>query len=126
MADNLFEITVRNKYRFPFKGCISAEDLWDLTPAQLDSVYKALNREAKAVSEDSLMAEHTGNVELRNKVEIVKYIFSVKKEEKAAIERAAVNAEKARRIKEILADKQDSALKSKSEEELLKMLESLE
>ena len=40
---NIFEYAVRNKIRFPFKGMISSEDLWDLTLENLDSIYKTLN-----------------------------------------------------------------------------------
>ena len=49
---NLFEIAAREKYRYPFKGSISTEDLWDLNQAQLDTVFKALSREARAAGEE--------------------------------------------------------------------------
>lgn len=35
---NIFEAATRYKYRFPFKGMISVEDLWDLKLQDLDSV----------------------------------------------------------------------------------------
>ena len=44
MAAN-FELATKEKYRFPFKGMIGVEDLWDLDVNQLDSVFKALNKE---------------------------------------------------------------------------------
>ena len=43
----LFEIATRNKYRFPFKGWISTEDLWDLSVQNLDGIFKTLNKEFK-------------------------------------------------------------------------------
>ena len=122
---NLFEIASREKYRFPYKGMISVEDLWDLSPAALDGVYKALNKTMKAQAEDSLMAEREADETTQNMVEIVKHIFSVKKEEAKARRMAAENAEKRRHIMDILARKQDEALNNKSEEELLKMLDEL-
>lgn len=122
---NLFEIASREKYRFPYKGMISVEDLWDLSPAALDGVYKALNKTMKAQAEDSLMAEREADETTQNMVEIVKHIFSVKKEEAKARKMAAENAEKRRHIMDILARKQDEALNNKSEEELLKMLDEM-
>ena len=122
---NLFEIASREKYRFPYKGQISVEDLWDLSPAALDGIYKALNRTIKAQDEDSLMAEREADQTTANMVEIVKHIFTVKRDEQRARKAAIENAEKRRHIMDILARKQDEALNNKSEEELLKMLDEL-
>ena len=38
----LFKLAAKEKYRFPFRGNISVEDLFDLTTSQLDVVYKEL------------------------------------------------------------------------------------
>lgn len=122
---NLFEIASREKYRFPYKGQISVEDLWDLSPAALDGIYKALNRTIRDQDEDSLMAEREADPTTANMVEIVKHIFTVKRDEQRARKAAIENAEKRRHIMDILARKQDEALNNKSEEELLKMLDEL-
>lgn len=122
---NLFEIATREKYRFPYKGMISTEDLWDLPMTALDSIYKALNRNVKVQAEESLMSESEADPKAQNMVEIVKHIFSVKREEANARKAAAENAEKKRHILDILARKQDEALNAKSEEELMKMLDEL-
>ena len=122
---NLFEIAAREKYRFPYKGQITVEDLWDLSPTALDSIYKVLNKTMKAQEDESLMAERAKDTTTENMVMIVKYIFAVKKEETNARKAAAENAEKRRHIMDILARKQDEALNNKSEEELLKMLDEL-
>ena len=52
---NIFEEATRYKYRFPFKGMISVEDLWDLKLQDLDSVFKLLNKEKKQSDEESLL-----------------------------------------------------------------------
>ncbi len=122
---NLFEIASRAKYRFPYKGLISTEDLWDLSPAQLDTIYKTLNKNAKALGEESLLNEVTVDTALTNMVEIVKHIFNVKREEAEARKAAAANAEKRKRLLEIIAQKQDEALLNMSEADLQKMLADL-
>ena len=122
---NLFEIASRKKYRFPYKGMITVEDLWDLSPAALDGIYRALNKTIKAQAEDSLMDEREADETTANMVEIVKHIFSVKRDEAKARREAMENAEKRRHIMDILARKQDEALNNKSEEELLKMLDNM-
>ena len=124
---NIFEMATRNKFRFPYKGLISVEDLWDLGQVQLDSIYKNLNKEIKQIQEESLLsAKNSEDAELQAKIDIVKYIFTIKQQE--AIQRSidAENAEKKRRIMEILAQKQDDSLMGKSEDELRKMLKELE
>ena len=124
---NIFEMATRNKFRFPCKGLISVEDLWDLGQVQLDSIYKNLNKEIKQIQEESLLsAKNSEDAELQAKIDIVKHIFTVKQQE--AIRRSidAENADKKRRIMEILAQKQDDSLMGKSEDELRKMLKELE
>lgn len=124
---NIFEMATRNKFRFPYKGLISVEDLWDLGQVQLDSIYKNLNKEIKQIQEESLLsAKNSEDAELQAKIDIVKHIFTVKQQE--AIQRGidAENADKKRRIMEILAQKQDDSLMGKSEDELRKMLKELE
>ena len=124
---DLFEMATRNKFRFPYKGMISVEDLWDLGPIQLDTVYKALNREIKKADEVSLVStDNSEDAELTAKINIVKFIFDVKTNEAAARKIAVENAEKKRRIAEILAQKQEESLMSKSEDELKKMLDAFD
>ena len=122
-----FEIAVRNKYRFPFKGSITVEDLWDLSMSDLDKVYKALNAQKKQSEEDSLLTTRNAeSAELQTKIDIVKYIYSEKVVEKENREKAAENRAKRQRIMEILANKQDAALENMSEDELKAMLSQME
>lgn len=126
-AGKLFETATRNKMRFPFRGMISVEDLWDLSLTNLDSVFKTLNAEAKKSEEESLLeTKSKENEELSNKIEIVKYIVNVKLEEKRAREDARKNAEMRQRLLEIKAKRQDAALENMSDEDLDKMLAELD
>lgn len=122
----LFETATRNKMRFPFRGMISVEDLWDLSLTNLDSVFKTLNAEAKKSEEESLLeTKFKENEELFNKIEIVKYIVNIKLEEKKTRENARKNAEMKQRLLEIKAKRQDAALENMSDEDLDKMLAEL-
>ena len=115
----MFEYAVRHKVRFPYKGSISVEELWDLPVKELDVVFKTLNGKLKQASEDSLLATKSKEEELLQKqIEIVKYIFNTKSEE--ANERAAEVArrEQRQKIMGIMANKQDEALRNMSMEEL--------
>lgn len=119
---DMFEVATREKYRFPYKGMISVEDLWDLNATQLDGVYKALSKEVKVQGEDSLMAETTIDKDLTNKIEIVKHIFTVKQNEAEARKVAAENKRKRERIAEVLAQKEDEALRNMSADELKQLM----
>lgn len=118
----LFKLAAKEKYRFPFRGNISVEDLFDLTTSQLDVVYKELKSQVKESSDSLLKEVSTEDKELKNKIEIVKTIFEDKKTE--AVQKEQVLAEKQRkeRIKELIAQKKDQGLVDKSIEELEAML----
>lgn len=127
MENNLFAIATKEKYLYPYKGAISTEDLWDLTPNDLDKVFKNLNAQLKQFGEESLL--HTYDCKeasvLNNKISIIKHILSVKLEEIHEREQAAANAAKRQRIMELIASKEDAALNELSTDELRKMLDEL-
>lgn len=127
MSDiNLFEVATRANYQFPFRGMVNVIDLWDLSITNLDSVFKALNAEAKKHEEESLLnAKSKEDEEISNKIRIIKYIVSVKLAEKKAREDAKKNAEMKQRLLEIKAKRQDAALENMSDEELDKALAEL-
>ena len=123
---NIFEYATRNKVRFPFKGVISAEDLWDLSLTNLDSIYKILNKQMKQSEEESLLkTKATVDEELEVQIAIVKHIVSVKLAEKESAEKALAKKEQKQKIMSILAAKENEALQNSSVEELQKMLDEL-
>ena len=123
---NIFEYANRNKIRFPFKGMISAEDLWDLSLANLDSIYKTLNKQVKQSEEESLLTTKTNvDTELEVQIAIVKHIVSVKLEEQDAREKAAAKKAQKQKIMSIIATKEDEALQNSSVDDLRKMLDEL-
>lgn len=126
----IFEMASQFKFRYPYKGLITTEDLWDLTPAQLDTVYRNLSKELKTTDEDSLI--YTRSVEegikaneLKNKIEVVKYIFNHKQQAAELARMAAENAAEKQRILAVLADMEDNALRNMSKDDLLKRLSEL-
>lgn len=125
IMSDLFKIAVKNKYRFTYKGVQTVEDLWDLSVEELDKIYKTLNKQKKSEAEESLLATTSKeDKELNNKIEIIKTIVADKLSDKEKSVKAAERRAKNRRILEIMADKQEDELKSKSLDELKAMLES--
>ena len=124
---NLFEYAVRNKLRFPYKGMVTVEDLFDLPVKELDKIYKTLKKEIKTETEESLLVEmNEKEVELSNKVEIVKTIVFEKLEEakkqKERIEKKAARE----KLLAIRAEKENEALRNQSLDELDRMIAELE
>lgn len=122
MAD-LFKIATKKKYRFNYKGLISVEDLWELNVQELDKIYKNLKSQQRNNSEESLLQTVSKeDKELNNKIEIIRVIVSDKLAAQDRAKKAAAQKIQNQRILEIMADKQDAALKEKSVEELQAML----
>ena len=124
--EKMFEYATRNKVRFPFKGLISVEDLWDLSLTNLDSIYKTLNKQVKQSEEESLLNTRTTvDKELDVQIAIVKHIVAVKLAEQEAREKASAKKAQKQKIMAIIASKQDEALQNSSVEDLQKMLDEL-
>ena len=125
-VENIFEFASRNKVRFPFKGMISVEDLWDLSLTNLDSIYKTLNKQVKQSEEESLLSTKASvDTELEVQIAIVKHIVSVKLAEKEAAEKASVKKAQKQKIMSIIATKENEELQNSSIDDLKKMLDEL-
>lgn len=110
------------------KGNLTVEQLWDLSmedlKVEVKNQYEVI-KEASIDDDPDLSFLGDGKVDSKEtlKFEILKDIFTTKKQE---IENSAVEAEKRmknKRIMEIIAKKQDEDLQGKSIEELKAMLE---
>nr|DAJ47664.1 MAG TPA: hypothetical protein [Caudoviricetes sp.] len=124
--ENMFEYATRNKVRFPFKGQISVEDLWDLRANDLDTVFKTLNRQVKQSKEESLLTTKTAeDTVLDIQIAIVKHIFDIKMQEANARLLDKEHKAQKQKIMAILANKQELELQNKSVDELQKMLEEI-
>lgn len=125
-TEKIFEFATRNKVRFPFKGMISVEDLWDLSITNLDSIYKTLNKQVKQSEEESLLnTKASVDTELEVQIAIVKHIVSVKLAEKEAAEKASAKKAQKQKIMSIIATKENEALQNSSIDDLKKMLDEL-
>ena len=122
----MFEIATRTKMRFPFKGLVSVEDLWDLSVKDLDSIFKTLNAQVKKSQEESLLATKTKEDEtLAIQIEIVKYIVKTKLDEAETAKQSKELKERKQKLMEMIAEKKDEALRNASVEELQAMLDNL-
>ena len=125
-VENIFEYATRHKVRFPFKGNLSVEDLWDLRVEDLDQIFKTLHAKQKQSQEESLLNTKNKEEELIDiQIAIIKYIVVVKLAEKEAQKKAAENKAKKQKILAIMAARDEKALENSSDEELRRMLEDL-
>ena len=123
---NIFEMAARCKYRFPYRGNISVEDLWDLPVKALDGIFKTLNAEVKQSQEESLLENKSPEDEvLANKIAIIRHIVAVKQEEASALKDLREKSAKKQKILELMEKKDNEALEQMSKEDLQKMLENL-
>ncbi len=125
--EKMFEMATRDKMRFPFKGVISVEELWDLDVKSLDAIFKTLSSQLKESKEESLLdVKSKQDCELENKIEIIKYIVSVKLEETSQRALAKEKKEQKQKLLEILSEKENESLMNMSLEEIKKKIAELE
>lgn len=127
MEKNIFEIAVREKYTYNFRGLIKTEDLYDLKLTDLDTIYKSLKSDLAQLGEDSLIdsVDTEAKETINNKIEIVKAVVDYKREVKKSLEDAKAKAETKRRLKDLIAQKENETLEGKSLDELKAMLAEL-
>lgn len=123
----MFEKAVRAKVRFPFaRGLVSVEDLWELTLSELDSIFKTLNRQAKAAEEESLLGTRSiADSELALKIEIVKHVVKTLQAEADAKANAKKRAESKQELLELLNRKERQEKENLSTDEIKKLIADL-
>jgi len=125
---NIFEKAVKGKYRFPFKGSITVEDLFDLSVTDLDTVFKSLNSQVKQVKEESLLSTRTKTKSedvLETSIEIVKYIVTEKLTAAEKAQADKVKSVELQKLYAILEEKKNIELADKSPEEIQSMINAL-
>ena len=122
----MFEKAAKMKLRFNYRGVCTVEDLWDLPVRELDSIYKTLNADLKDQEGESLLeTKNKEQTSLTLKIDIVKHIVNTKLEEAKEKEDRLLKAQKKEKILNIIAEKQDEALKDMSVEDLSSLVNSL-
>lgn len=127
----MFERASRLKIRYETSvGLLSVEDLWDLPlirgrgKLDLDEIAKSLHKEIKDSDEVSFVVEQPkSNSTLQLKFDIVKHIIEVKLAEQKEALQSREKAEKRQKILQIIAEREDDALKTIPLEELKGMLD---
>lgn len=122
--ENIFKQASKLKLRFQTtKGILSTEQLWDLSLADLDTLAVSLEEAVtKSKSKSFLVKQTTENETVKLQFDVVLNVLKTKSEEleqiKSAREIKAHNA----KILSLIAEKQEEGLKSKSVEDLEKLL----
>lgn len=121
---SIFEKASRQKLRFTHKGQCNTEDLWDLSPTALNTIYQGLANEFKSASEPSLLdTKTTADTLVELKLEVVKHVFATKKAESNAKVLEKAKEDQKQKIKDIIARKKDNALEDMDLADLEKLLQ---
>lgn len=123
----MFEAAIRNKIRFAHKGNLSVEDLWDLSQTELNEIFLPLKAQLEQAEKGSLLGDKPKSLDsVKYKIEILKYIATVKKEEADKREKALERKRQKAKLLELLERKQNSELEAKSSSEIEALIASLD
>jgi hypothetical protein len=127
LADML-ERALRTRLRFDYKsGRIDLEDVYCLSPEELNTMAKDVSRRLREEGDEDFLTYKKKPSKTRDtltlQLEILKRAISIKEEEQKKRDEARDRAEKRQRIMEALNEAETAELRSKSVDELRKMLE---
>ena len=126
MVKNIFKYAAKHALRFPYKGMISVEDLFDLNTEELNAIYKTLKKQQKTDAGESLIEDKTNeDTQLEVKIAIVTEIFNDKQAAADRAKKSAIRKAQTQKILDIMSQKQNEALSNMSVEELQAQLDAL-
>jgi phosphoribosylformylglycinamidine (FGAM) synthase-like enzyme len=108
------------------KGNLSVEQLWDLSQIELSNAIKAVKKVLKKTDDDELsFLEDTKVVDVENQLrfDILKDVYLTKKKEAEDLRTAKEVKARNQKIIEIIAEKEEGALKDKSIDELKTLIQ---
>jgi hypothetical protein len=116
----MFEKASILKLRYKVKnGNVSTEDLWDLSLEDLNTLAKSLNKQIKDAGEENFIeVKSKANTALDLAFEITKHVISVKLAEQEKKKISAEKRQKRAQLLELISQKENEALSSKSLDEL--------
>lgn len=127
MADNIFVDALAQRLRFPYKGSISTEDLFSLGLNDLDVLYKTLKAKATEISGDGLIKKvNPAAKTLELQLAVVTEVFKYRQEEINAKKTKAEIRTRNARMRELIAEKEEEALKNLSVDELKKLIQEVD
>lgn len=115
-----FKKASKEKLRFQTaRGPLSVEQLWDLSPKELDTLAISLEAEHEASGRKSFLVKRSvKDTTVKLKFDIVLEILSTKLEEAETAREAAENREFNATLDTLIAEKKADGLKKKSVKEL--------
>ena len=120
---NIFKYAAQHKLRFPFRGNIATENLYELSLEDLDLIYGKLRAEQKDSGKlESLLHETKTDKDLDIKIEIVKDVMREKLEAADKAKKALAKKQERQKLLEAIAKKDEEDLNNASKEELLAKL----
>lgn len=128
----MFEQASRQAVRFDSpKGQLTTEDLWSLPltsqtgKANLDDIARELYRQLTTESVSFVNEPSAPNALLQLKLDIVKHIINVRKNEAEAERTRKANADRRQQILQIINERETDDLRNKDLDELRKLVNSL-
>ena len=126
----IFEQAARMKLRFETsKGCLSSEEVWELSLLSLDTLARAVNKRLREAEEESFIpSAHHPKVLSHDvlRLDMLKHVIGVKVVERDLARKKTEDRAKLMRLQDLLAAKEDDAFKAMSQEEILKQIAELE
>jgi hypothetical protein len=125
---SIFETADRKKLRFlTTQGQLSAEELWDLSLASLNSLAMSVNKQLRDEGEESFLstaAKSCTNNSLR--LDILKHVITTKEAEQATRKARTEKMATIAKLKDLAEAKTTEQLASKSLEDIMKQISELE
>lgn len=129
----MFEKAIKQKLRFDsVRGQLTTEDLWDLpltsrNSFDLDTIAKAVNSKIKEAQEESFVKVRSNPAQdkLTLQLDILKYIIADKMQEAETKATTVARQQQRQKLEEVLASKQNDALKGLSVAELQAQIDAL-